>query len=68
MTMDSNSEPDIIRYCRPVIDERPDGIYMYFHPLPAVLLNNPIIIGDDDFLPDDQSPHPRGPNGRNGNV
>ena len=54
MTMDSNSEPDIIRYCRPVIDERPDGIYMYFHPLPAVLLKNPIIFGDDDFLPDDQ--------------
>ena len=32
--MDGSSEPDIIRIRRPVIDERPDGIYLYFHPLP----------------------------------
>ena len=32
--MDGSSEPDIIRIRRPVIDEREDGIYMYFHDLP----------------------------------
>ena len=34
-TMDSSSEPDIIRIRRPVIDERPDGsIALYFHTMP----------------------------------
>ena len=33
--MDGSSEPDIIRLRRPVIDERPDGIYHYFHPMPS---------------------------------
>ena len=26
----------------PVIDEQEDGIYMYFHDLPPILLKNPI--------------------------
>lgn len=40
----------------PVIDEREDGIYMYFHELPPILLKCPYIItpeDDDDPTPDD---------------
>ena len=46
--MDSNSEPDIIRIGRPVIDERPDGTRLYFSPLPTILLNNPIRLSPAD--------------------
>jgi hypothetical protein len=36
----------------PVIDDRDDGIYLYFTPLPPILLHNPIRFPppDDDFI------------------
>ena len=52
--MDDSNNPDIIRLRRPVIDKRPDGIYLYFHPLPPVLIKrNPISSGDWPCDPDD---------------
>ena len=51
--MDGSSEPDIIRCPRPVIDERPDGIYLYWTEPPPILLNNPIHISDQDLFPDE---------------
>lgn len=50
--MDYSSEPDIIQIHRPVIDESDDGIFLYFHDLPPVLLKHPPIIIDD--TPHDQ--------------
>lgn len=32
----------------PVIDKRPDGIYMYFHDLPPILLKRDPIIYDQE--------------------
>jgi len=52
ITMDGSSEPDIIRLRRPVIDERPDGIYLYFHPMPSDLITrNPIHLSPQDKDP-----------------
>lgn len=39
----------------PVIDEREDGIYMYFHDLPPILYDDPIHISDDDLCPDEDN-------------
>lgn len=38
----------------PVIDEQDDGIYLYFHDLPPILLKNPIILPDEDDAPHDE--------------
>ena len=35
----------------PVINEREDGIYMYFHDLPPILYDDPIHISDNDLCP-----------------
>lgn len=53
--MDANSEPDIIQIHPPVVDEREEGIYLYFHDMPPILLECPYIIPpeDDDEGPDD---------------
>ena len=52
--MDGSSEPDIIRLRRPVIDERPDGIYLYFHPMPSdLIMHNPIHLSEEDRHPPD---------------
>ena len=39
----------------PVIDEREDGIYMYFHELPPILLKCPYIITPEDDDPPDEN-------------
>ena len=38
----------------PVIDEQDDGIYLYFTPLPPILLHDPIILPDEDDAPHDE--------------
>ena len=52
--MDANSEPDIIQIHPPVIDEREDGTYLYFHELPPILLKCPYIIPPEEEDPDDE--------------
>ena len=54
--MNGNNEPDVIRLSRPVIDEREDGYYLYFHDLPPVLIENPIRFSPEDL--EDTPPDP----------
>jgi len=35
----------------PVIDDRPDGTYLYFHDLPPILLKCPYVIVPDQDTP-----------------
>lgn len=64
--MDYNSEPDFIQFHPPVIDEHDGGYSLYFHDLPPILLNNPIIFSKEDLAnidiwlprPDDPGPVP----------
>ena len=44
--------PQEIFHDHPVIDVRDDGIYLYFHELPSILLNTPICYSQPD---DDQT-------------
>ena len=41
-------KPQQFFHDHPVIDEREDGTYLYFTPLPPILLKNPIILPDED--------------------
>ena len=38
----------MIDFNHPNIDKRPDGIYIYFHDLPPILYDDPIIIPPED--------------------
>ena len=41
-------KPQELFHDHPVIDEQDDGIYLYFHDLPPVLLHNTILPEKDD--------------------
>ena len=43
-----------LNYDHTVIDEREDGIYMYFHDLPHILFDDPVHISGDDLYPPDE--------------
>ncbi len=47
-------KPQEFFHDHPVIDEREDGYYLYWHDLPPVLLKNPIHLSEADMNPPDQ--------------
>ena len=52
---DETMEPQEYFHDHPVIDQRDDGTYLYFHDLPSVLLHPRIHLSDEDSPPPDEN-------------
>ena len=59
-------EPYEYFHDHPVIDEREDGIYIYFHDMPPLLLKDPIIYCDEDLPSEDCPDEDNDLNGKDG--